>query len=138
MSTTILIKFEVCCLRCSQGLHPRLIMRVIDFTPSSSSLRADLFQDHQSPKHFLWVKASAGCFPHRRVLEEQTLNSLKKKKKKRRCWRGACEPLGNGCFTLLGPCAPEMVVHLTQSKTLLHSKYIKNPLHLSKASLAKE
>lgn len=137
MSTTILIKSEVCCLRRSQGLHPRLIMRVIDFTPSSSSLGADLLQDHHSPKHFLWVKASTGCFPYRRVLGDQNLNSLKKKKKGR-CWRGACEPLGNGCFALLGPCAPEMVVHFTQSKTLLYSKYIKNPLPLSKASPAKE
>lgn len=56
-------------------------MRVIDFTPSSSSLGADLLQDHHSPKHFLWVKASTGCFPYRRVLGDQNLNSLKKKKK---------------------------------------------------------
>ena len=61
-----------------------------------------------------------------------------KKKKRGWCRRGACEPLGNGCFALLGPCAPEMAVPFTQSKTLLYSKYIKNPLPLSKVSPAKE
>lgn len=142
MSTPILIKLEACCLCCSQGLNPRLIMWVVDFTPSSSSQKgADLFQDHRSHKHFLWVKASAGCFHHRRVLGEQVLNSLKKKKKNRAGGAGrreAYEPLGNGCFALLAPCAPETVVHFTQSKTLLYSKYIKNPLPLHKRSPAKE
>lgn len=70
-------------------------------------------------------------------------NSEQFKKKKKKEVQGvgrreAYEPLGNGCFTLLAPCAPETVVHFTQSKTLLYSKYIKNPLPLSKPSPAKE
>lgn len=106
MSTTILIKFAVCRHCCSQGLSPRLIMRAVDGTPSSSSQKELIYFRTTTVK-----STSSGSRPALGVfvLAEGSLESKfwTVRKKGEVLVGGAYEPLGSGCLALLAPRALE-------------------------------
>lgn len=98
MYITILIRFEVCCFCCSQRLNPRMIMWVVDFSLSSSSLKELIYFRTTTVKSPSSGSRPVPCvFITERCLE----NKFWTVKKKERLGWGSLWTLGEWLFSFI-------------------------------------